>query len=75
MSHNYDFEIIKYLLGVVGSLIALFNGISLKMLYGLKVTDEKIFERINKTDQRVMKNTVEIDNLKDRFNHHESKNH
>ena len=52
MADNGDFEIYKYMLGVIGGFLSFLGGLNIKFLSDLKGTDEKIMERINGIDKR-----------------------
>lgn len=53
MSTDKDFEIVKLLLGVTGGLIAFIGSLMVGSLNNIKKTNDKIFERLNRTDAKL----------------------
>lgn len=53
MSDNINIEVYKLLLGIIGTFIVFVGGVLLKFMNGLKKTDGKIFNRINKMDKKI----------------------
>jgi len=50
MSDNTNTEVIKFFAYIIIGIIGFVAGITLKFLYALKKTIEKMFERINKNE-------------------------
>jgi len=61
MSIDQDPQVFKLLVGIIGSYFVATGVLFLKMLFGLKDTDEKIFNRLNKLDEKVSKIEGKLD--------------